>query len=389
MKTNNYIYIFLLMAVSAAGGFFAGTLTSKIRPAEYPPKKKSAAAPETANSQPQRLPAEPPKNFNRVIEDATWVSLGTRLQSYCDYLIALAKKDGRQAVALAASNLKPAEIEEVLPSVLAAWAASAPGDALAWYRDAAAKDAIPGGMSFDGSNALITAAMATLTKAQPAQALKEAIDFETEAERRIALSSLARNAVMHGNAAAVVPMLQQLPDDLRLTTESEIFARWIAFDEERAMRSFAEIDPASREELISSVGGGMMHSNPARGAEWWLQQVPDEQRTATLNQIITTWAARTPNIAGQWIIDHLPVGAERDAASESLAQTAFERDPEAALGWVASIGNVNLRQETWVRLWQTIERTNPRDAQRILDAPTTRPELRTAAEMARQAEISN
>lgn len=320
-----------------------------------------------------------PKNFSNPSPPSSNPCLATHLQTIQeDYLKKVRESGGAAAVTSAAMDLTPGELDMVLPDILKEWGALAPKEAIAWYVEGAARDAIPGGADYNARSALLESAFKTLAATDPVTAAALANSLETEAEWQTALIEVGRAAVLHDKTDGLLGTTPELTDDQRFWLKSSIFSQWAMLRPAEALTAFGALPVEEQPVLLPSVGRAWLRAEPSKAAEWWIDHAGVENRAATMSEIMNSWASLSPNQAAQWL-ETRPEDAAKDSGRSALAQNAFERDPESALAWAASIQNPDERHTVWLDLLRTLSLKNHHLASEIAKRPEIPEAWKTAS----------
>jgi hypothetical protein len=113
--------------------------------------------------------------------------------------------------------------------------------------------------------------------------------------------------------------------------------------------------------------------DPAVTATEVLPLLSAAERTETMEQLVSAWAAIDPDAAGAWL-DRQPDNSERWPAIAAFAAACTRLDSASALAWAQTIGDPALRDRTAAKLLATWHSTDPRAANAWLDSSALPPE---------------
>ncbi|MCB1087220.1 MAG: hypothetical protein KDM63_09260, partial [Verrucomicrobiae bacterium] len=110
-----------------------------------------------------------------------------------------------------------------------------------------------------------------------------------------------------------------------------------------AMDWLRELPQEERSALSNSLGYALIWANPEKGAAFLLEGATEEELPNRYSQVVSAWATRNPNAAGEWL-NRQPQGPALDRAKSAFSSVAARRDPESAMEWAKTITEPNLRQ---------------------------------------------
>ncbi|MHA3771988.1 hypothetical protein ACXR0O_10670 [Verrucomicrobiota bacterium sgz303538] len=122
-----------------------------------------------------------------------------------------------------------------------------------------------------------------------------------------------------------------------------------------------EIPAAFQPETASVVADRWFGKDPAHATAWAQSLTSEPNRTLACAAIVESWSSKDPTgPVVQWI-ESLPPGPTYDVAVAKYAKSVIATDPEAALSWISTIADPQLRQlqlENHTRLWLQTNRTD-------------------------------
>ncbi|MGK0190014.1 MAG: hypothetical protein ACI9R3_005833 [Verrucomicrobiales bacterium] len=115
---------------------------------------------------------------------------------------------------------------------------------------------------------------------------------------------------------------------------------------EEAARYLQDSLPSERASpLIASLFKDIdIGSDPARKAQWIINNTPQQNRPETIRSVISEWTKQDYNSAGRWLATMTPDPTMDPAVAEFSAQIAAI-DEEAAEAWLGLIDDTSLRAE--------------------------------------------
>jgi len=156
-----------------------------------------------------------------------------------------------------------------------------------------------------------------------------------------------------------------------------ILAPLAASDPVQAMNMSGDIeDPTIRDRFRASVIGQQAAQDPQRAVRWLGMIDSESGRSDAIRQVAQHWMATDPTAANAWV-QSLPRGADRDAV---IAATMYRHrnSPEEARRVIESIDNPNMRRRALISHLQSLARSNPAAARRLLDESSVTAEEREA-----------
>ncbi len=292
-------------------------------------------------------------------------TLRARLEALNDYFGELAKSDGAKTIALAKSKLSHAEYNAILPKILGKWSETHPKDAIEWYLKATSSDA--GDISLNAKRAVIDSAFSALASTNPAEAVRMSSLLPNEDEQNAALSSACDAVILDGKQAEFLNAVNGLStDSTRLTALSCLLNEIGAVEPDMAKAIFAQqIKESDRSLLLSTLGSSLMQTDPVDGARWWLENSRNDAKQETVGKIVEEWARTDKSGPANWV-NSMPKGPIRDSGVVALANSIYLNNPNNALEWAATIQAPQLRNDTWIGLYESFLNREPDSAKETL-----------------------
>ncbi len=254
-----------------------------------------------------------------------------------------AEESPREALAYAeriAESGGPASIGTTM-SVLGTWARKDPEASWQWYLEKRDSDEINvGPMGSDTYLQMIFGGMADRNLDRAIERLRELDDDQA---RRMASFGIANTAAMDPEKReAFLDKTATMEDDLRLNVRQSVIGQWAMMDTDGAMDWIRGLPAEERAELANSSGYSFMWADPEKGAEFLLEDATEETLPQRYQTIISAWANRDPNAAGEWL-NAQPASPAQDGARSSFAMQVARRDPESAMEWAKTVSDESRR----------------------------------------------
>jgi hypothetical protein len=262
-----------------------------------------------------------------------------------------AKTDGPAAANYFAKNVKGDAQLPLLAGILPAWAEHDAEGAWKWFQNTARRE-----LNFDargGHNSALKEMFAAMARN----------DFDRSLARTQELSGIEVSNAYLGLTEGSQTLDQRLRllaaadavGDTRQKSEARktILSVWAGMHPDEA-RGYVErlADPALRSEAAGQMGPGLMAAiDPAKAADWWLNQTAESDRSTALSGIMRRWSDIDLVGAADWL-GQQSHGPEMDAAKSTFAVQAMLRAPDAAMAWASTITNAEKR----TRLLQDVHR---------------------------------
>jgi hypothetical protein len=102
-----------------------------------------------------------------------------------------------------------------------------------------------------------------------------------------------------------------------------------------------------RDRMVSRVADSMLESDPASGAEWYMNQelMSEGPQNDRMAHIVQSWAGKDFEAAESWL-ETQANDAQRDESESRLARIAtYQNEWDGALGWVGDISDDAMREK--------------------------------------------
>lgn len=243
-------------------------------------------------------------------------------------------------------------------------------------------DYMPPGNSFQQA---VTQIFSSWSNDKPALAAEAVFKLPPGQILSNAASQVAQNWARTGQKTEVLAWVRKLPEgETRLNSIDAIFRQWAADDHTSAQNALSNISQAERERATRALAAGWSQKDPEAVLRWsrtlpsaedrqqivqeaisqWanidpvnaarqVEQIPEAERGSAMQSVISRWASKDANSAGEWLRKQ-PAGKSRDSAISTLARTFSAEDPEAAIAWSAEITDEKNRErqiENHARAW--------------------------------------
>jgi hypothetical protein len=158
----------------------------------------------------------------------------------------------------------------------------------------------------------------------PASAVQWAQILRNEAERTLALTNIASEAVRSAPLLAL-DLAQSLPETARNEIVPRAAAEWAARDPAAAADWARQIPAESlRATTLAGIATAWSERDPATAANLAVKELPSGRlQSDTIVSIVQRWAQQSPADAEAWV-NQFPEGAIRDAATENLKAPAAQ-----------------------------------------------------------------
>ncbi len=166
---------------------------------------------------------------------------------------------------------------------------------------------------------------------------------------------------------AALGWVTSLPEEARAQAVNVVIGKIASQDPQAALQTVAALtSEAERAAALGPVAEQWAQSAGAQAAAW-VSGLKDETAQAhAAAGLIKGWVDKYPRAASQWMKGLQP-GKTRDAAVTALTQSqAAQKDPGAALGWAASIQDVELRNQILPKLLKDWQEKDPAALQKFL-----------------------
>ena len=163
-------------------------------------------------------------------------------------------------------------------------------------------------------------------------------------------------------------LANEAPLDLRADLLNIAFTRWAQKNPEDAVKALDSIqDDDLRAQAFQSLANGWAANNPSALADFAASLPDGQDRAYALNKALDNWSLQDPAALAAWL-DTVPPGLEFDQGVALLLAKSDEanRDSTAAITWVESIGNPDLRFDSLAHVVDQWAQTDPAAAQKYV-----------------------
>ena len=248
-------------------------------------------------------------------------------------------------------------------SVVGSWAQKDPGAAWEWYQKKRETD--DGSDGLMGLGAHLTMIFNGMASRDLDGALRRLGDLDDEQDRMMAVSGIAGSSQDAAARERLLARSAALDPETRQSLRQGVLNQWAMLDPTGAMDWLRELPADERTGLVNSVSHAFMWTNPEKGAAFLLEGATEADLPQRYQQIVTTWATRNPNAAGQWL-NQQPPGPAQDQARSSFANIVARRDPESAMEWAKSITSQPVREGNIQSLYRQWHQKDPAAADAAL-----------------------
>lgn len=175
--------------------------------------------------------------------------------------------------------------------------------------------------------------------------------------------------------AEALQSISRLPEGERLPSEMRLAREWGRRDFAAAREWAVTSDPASRRDLLESLGRAGIASHPHQAIALAGELSHSQERVSFLSTMVQAWASADPDAATEWVgqcqpaekgtiqtalatelaqenprraADYIAVSMEPGSAQDQAALTVAARwatlDPQAANAWALSLPESDLQQ---------------------------------------------
>lgn len=226
-------------------------------------------------------------------------------------------------------------------SVIGAWAQRDPDAVWDWYVKKRDSDTLGAGvMGGDAYLAMIFSGMALRDVDKALGRLTELDD--DQGSRQAAFGIASSVAQRPGSRDRVLARSASLPPDLRDSIRQGILSQWAVTGTDEAMGWLRTLPTGERDQLIGSAGYSLMMADPEKGAEFLMEDATEENLSSRYQTIVSGWANRDLNAAGEWL-NAQPASPAQDGARSGFAMQVARRDPESAMEWAKSVSDEGRR----------------------------------------------
>ena len=328
--------------------------------------------PDSALAWIQSIPNESEKNrlFHRSAGNLVW-------------------QDPQRAIKVISEFKDSAQSMDLLGNALRYWSWNSPSDAMKWLKtlsptkqgrilgEAGYIGGLAVGAGDDFKELLKGIAMTDQNKSafremaenyalsDPQKALEWAAGIESESARSEIIASTHRAWSWREPQAAAESALQLDNIDNRKRTLREVASNWARQDPD-GVRAWAEQIPGEeRTEMLGQVIKSQAGDNPEYAAKQLQDLIPNDPDNNTLmeaaGQVASSWANSDPAGAAAWALSLESEGARKKSIGQVTEQWS-RYDPVAASEWVQSLDAGPARDEASAQLANNIYQTDPESA---------------------------
>ncbi len=226
-------------------------------------------------------------------------------------------------------------------SVIGSWAQRDPDAVWDWYVKKRDSDQLGSGMM--GGDAYLHMIFSGMALRDADKALDRLIQIDDDqASRQAAFGIASAAANKPGSRDRILARSASLPPELRDSVRQGIISQWAATETDEAMDWLRTIPAEERDQIINSAGYSLMMTDPEKGAEFLMEDATEENLSRRYQTIVSSWANRDLNAAGEWL-NAQPASPAQDLARGSFAMQVARRDPESAMEWAKSVSEENQR----------------------------------------------
>ncbi len=185
--------------------------------------------------------------------------------------------------------------------------------------------------------------------------------IEGGGNRRQMIVSICESSTDPAKRSKLIGWAQGLGDEgeraLALGNLVEIWARREGSDAALEWVDAVVESPVVMREIEQGLASITLEDDPTAAAEWLMGRAGEGSRAEHLRFIVSRWAQRAPNAAGEWL-GRQPLDASADAAVAQFAEIITRDDPESAFAWASRIHDAGRRSQTGERVmrhWRIVD----------------------------------
>ena len=287
-----------------------------------------------------------------------------KMMFYSMLLSQWAESDGPAAMAYAKEKLQGQGpmMAGITMSVAGSWARRDPEGVWRWYLDARERGERGPMGGTEGYLAGIFSGMA----AANVDAAFGRLGTLAEHERPQAIAGIAMSGMDPRVRESLLTRVPSLDAATRGALYQSLIGSWMMTDADGATKWMGTLPEEERKPLVSTAGSTMMFMNPEKGAELQIQNATEKELPQTYSRVVSQWAQRDPQSAGEWL-NRQPQGPQLDDARRSFAVAISGRDPAGAYDWVKAMQDENKRIDAYRQIYKTMESKNPANANTALE----------------------
>jgi hypothetical protein len=284
-----------------------------------------------------------------------------------------AETDGPAALAYAKEKTagQGPMMASVTMSVIGSWAQRDPEAVWRWYLDAREKG--ERGPMGGGAEGYLGGIFSGMAKANLDAAIGR-LSSLSEFERPQAVQGIAMTAMDPRMRESLLAKASSLDTSTRASLYQGIIGTWMMTDSEGATKWLGTLSEGERKPLVAAAGGTLMFMNPEKGAELQVQNATEKELPQTYSRVVSMWANRDPQGAGEWL-NRQPQGPQLDDARRSFAVSIAARDAAGAFDWAKAMQDETKRVETYEQIYRTLNAKNPANAESALNQAGLPPEV--------------
>ena len=261
---------------------------------------------------------------------------------------------GKLRAALDAEKNPLARYKLVLQNI-EAWVAKNPKDALDWLATQ---------QPTDRRDEIMRIALNQYSEIDPRGAASWATTNLTGVDLNNTLIAIAENWAQQNGSEAAAWFLALPPTTERDAAMENILFSW-ASNEPAAALEFLKANPKLGDlspTLRRAALAGWAKTDPEEAVRASLLISRENNDTDQFANTLANWATMDLQASSQWLLTHLPAGAERTAAAQELATIFASQSPDAGIAWLEKLSVGVERDAAASTLAAAWSRSGPADA---------------------------
>jgi hypothetical protein len=236
-----------------------------------------------------------------------------------------------------------------------AWVAKNPRDALDWLASQ---------QSTDRRDEIMRRALNQYSEIDPKGAAGWAITNLTGIDLNNTLITIAENWAQQNGTEAAAWFLALPPTAERDAAMENILFSWasnepaVALDFLKANPNLGDLSPTLRRAALA----GWAKTDPEGAVNASLLLSRENHDTDQFSNTLANWATMDLQASSQWLLAHLPPGAERTAAAQELATIFASQSPDTGITWLGKLSEGPERDSAASALAAAWSRSGPADA---------------------------